>query len=75
MEYNDKVQIAAAANVSIMIDDKIQVLSKFNNDVVKIWFCEDLKKISGTQKYQPELFATFKLATSWNEILDIICYL
>lgn len=72
LEYADKVQIAAQNNVSIMIDDKIQVLSKFNNNVLKIWFCDDLKKISGTKKHQPELFETLKLATSWDEVLEII---
>ena len=46
--YSEKVEIAAKNNVAIMIDDKIQVLSKFSDETLKIWLCDDEKKISGT---------------------------
>ena len=72
LEYYEKVNIATQNNVSIMIDDKIQVLSKFNNLTTKIWFCNDEKKINGTKKYQPDLFNTLKLAINWDEINNII---
>jgi hypothetical protein len=72
LEFYEKVNIATQNNVSIMIDDKIQVLSKFNNLTTKIWFCNDEKKINGTKKYQPDLFNTLKLANDWDEIHNII---
>ena len=72
LEYSEKVEIAAKNNVAIMIDDKIQVLSKFSDETLKIWLCDDEKKISGTKTHQPDLFKTLKLVRYWDEISEII---
>jgi uncharacterized HAD superfamily protein len=71
-EPSEKVKIAAENNISIMIDDKIQVLSKFDDDTLKIWLCNDEKKINGTKSYQPDLFKALKLATNWPQLIEII---
>ena len=71
-EYSDKARLAVENNISIFIDDKIQVLSKFNNDILKIWLCSDEKKINGTKFHQPDLYNTLKLATNWSELTEII---
>lgn len=75
LDCKDKIGIAIEQNVTIMIDDKIQVLSHFNRndvDILKIWLCDEEKKIAGTRKFQPELFASLRLATNWNEVTEII---
>lgn len=72
LERGDKVHLAAQNNVRVMIDDRLQVLSKFGDDVVKIWFCTDEKKIAGTKKHQPDLFGRLKLVTHWDLITDVI---
>ncbi len=71
-DYKDKIIIASKENVSIMIDDKIQVLKTFNNEIYKIWFCSDSKRILGLKKFQPEIFESINLATSWKEVAHLI---
>lgn len=72
LDYKDKNQIAINENVSIMIDDKIQVLSKMNDNIIKIWFCDDNKRINGAKKFQPEIFNIIHLARNWNDVLNLI---
>lgn len=72
LDYKDKNIIAMKENVSIMIDDKIQVLSKINENITKIWFCNDSKRINGAKKFQPDIFELIHLATDWNDVLSII---
>ena len=73
-EYNEKINIAQKLGIDVMIDDKIQVLQSFmpSHYITKIWFCDDVKKIKGTQKYQPELLKTIRLAKNWEMILEIL---
>ena len=71
-EYAQKFEIARRHTINIMIDDKIQVLSLLPDHIVKIWFCSEEQKISGTRKYQPELFEKFKVARNWNDVLDVL---
>ncbi|KAK9830028.1 hypothetical protein WJX72_009292 [[Myrmecia] bisecta] len=68
----DKARIASEHGVGVMIDDHIQVLKAFPEEITKVWFCNEPQKVAGTQKYQPELFATLRLATKWSHILDIV---
>ena len=71
-EFGDKIGIAVDHRVAVMIDDKLQVLKTFNENIIKIWFCDDQKKIDGMRKYQPELLNSVRLAYNWNQVLDII---
>jgi hypothetical protein len=71
-EHGDKAAIAAHHAVNVMIDDRIKVLRTFPDEVVKIWFCDEPKKVAGTRKHQPEIFATLRLATTWSQVLDIV---
>ena len=71
-DYKDKIAIASRENVSIMIDDKIQVLKTFNDDIFKIWFCNDSKRILGLKKYQPDIFESINLATNWKEVACLL---
>jgi hypothetical protein len=72
LENKEKIQIARRENVRIMIDDKIQVLSTFDDYTLKIWLCDDHKKIEGTKKFQPDLFAKLRLALNWQQAIEII---
>eukprot|EP01118_Nematostelium_gracile_P002602 TRINITY_DN1283_c0_g1_i1.p1 TRINITY_DN1283_c0_g1~~TRINITY_DN1283_c0_g1_i1.p1 ORF type:complete len:155 (-),score=29.89 TRINITY_DN1283_c0_g1_i1:80-544(-) len=68
----DKVNLARQANVTIMIDDKIQVLRCFPDTTQKIWFCNDEKRISGLKKYEPELFAKLIVMRDWMQLEDYL---
>ena len=74
INYNEKLAIALRQKVSIIIDDRIQVLATFrnNHDLLKVWFCNDDQKINGTKKYQPDLYQTMRLARNWPEVVNII---
>ena len=72
LENNDKIHIARRENVRIMIDDKMQVLNTFDDYTLKIWLCDDHKKIEGSKKFQPDLFAKVRLAIIWPEAIEII---
>jgi len=72
LEYKEKVDIANREKVKVMIDDKIQVLKNFDADIHKIWFCNDSKKILGLKRYQPEIFESVSLATSWKDVIRLI---
>ena len=72
LENKDKIGIARRENVRIMIDDKMQVLSMFDAETLKIWLCDDQKKIEGTKKFQPDLFASVRHAFKWSEVNQII---
>ena len=74
-EYADKVNIAKELKLEVMIDDKMQVLSSFSDQFLKIWLCDEEKKISGAKKYQPDLFKTLRLAKNWEQILVILSQL
>jgi hypothetical protein len=67
--YEDKVKIATKCNVDVMIDDKIKVLNCFGDQTKKIWLCDDDKKITGANKYQPDLLEKLKVARQWHDIL------
>jgi hypothetical protein len=73
-DYKEKLNIALRENVSIMIDDRIQVLSLFSEHprIMKIWFCQEEKKINGTKKYQPDLFDSLTLARNWSQVAYFI---
>ncbi len=73
-DYKEKLNIALRENVDIMIDDRIQVLSYFNeyHRILKIWFCQDEQKISGTKKYQPDLFESLSLTRDWSQVAHLI---
>lgn len=71
-EYEDKIKIANDNNISIMIDDKMQVLNKFPDTILKIWFCNDNNKILGAKRFQPDFFNSVKIAKNWNDIMAII---
>ena len=71
-DYHEKKMIAAKENVSIMIDDRMQVLSTFNDNILKIWLCNDPKKIVGIQRFQPDIFAKFSHANDWREVASLI---
>lgn len=70
--YDDKINIAKSLGATIMIDDLQKVLNTFPNDIVKIWFCDDIKKVEGAKKYQPEFFNSVIHAWSWEDVKQII---
>jgi len=72
LDYEGKSEIARREKVRIMIDDKIQVLTKLDKKVFKIWLCSDDKRIEGAKKFQPDFFAEVHLARNWSEIREII---
>jgi uncharacterized HAD superfamily protein len=72
LEYDEKVEIAKKNNITIMIDDKIQVLQTFPSTTLKIWLCDDYKKIEGTKKYQKEFYDSVSLANNWEEVKEIL---
>lgn len=71
-DYDDKVKIATLLGITVMIDDKLQVLRTFPDNITKIWLCDDQKRIAGTRKHQPELLETIKLANTWDDIMLIL---
>lgn len=71
-DYKDKIAIANKYKVEVMIDDKMQVLSTFPDEIHRIWFCSDMKKIQGTQKYQPQLLRSVQIASTWTDIASIL---
>jgi hypothetical protein len=70
--YDGKVSIATSQKIDVMIDDKIQVLKTFPSSIRCLWLCDDFQKISGTKKYQPEIFSQLQLVQSWSEVLDFV---
>jgi len=68
-EYDGKISIAIKYNVSVMIDDKMQVLTTFPENIIKIWICDDENKIEGAKKYQPEYLKQVVHAKNWDDIL------
>lgn len=71
-EYYEKIEIAKKKNVSIMIDDLMKVLSTFPTTIMKIWVCDDQKKIDGANKFQKEFYDSVKLARNWKEIKKLL---
>lgn len=67
-EYGDKAGMAARHGVTAMIDDKTQVLAGMPPSVARVWFCAEDKKIAGTRKHQPALFATLSVCRSWVDV-------
>ena len=55
-----------------MIDDKLQVFRKTPNNIQKIWLCNDIKKISGAKKFQPNEVSNVNICSDWNEIVNLI---
>lgn len=70
LEDHQKAELDSG--VSYMIDDKIKVLLTFGDDVKKIWFTNDWKKINGARKYNPEWLEKVEICHTWNEIIDAI---
>ena len=70
--YSGKIEIARREKISVMIDDKLQVLSTFPESIIKIWLCDDQKKITGAKKYQQDLLKSVKLVNCWDDIVTII---
>ncbi len=71
-DYEGKNEITLSENVAIMIDDKMQVLSRLDAGIFKIWLCDDDKKIEGAKKFQPDFFAGAHLARNWVQVEDLI---
>ena len=69
--YEGKLEIAHRQKISVMIDDKIQVLKLFTN-IRRIWVCAEDQKISGTKKHHPELFTCLELCRDWSEIMTAL---
>ena len=55
-----------------MIEDKIQVLKTFSDEFMKIWLCDDEKKICGTRKHQSGLYEELNHATNWQQVIRFI---
>lgn len=72
LDYSGKNKIALEQNVSMMIDDKMQVLSRLDPRIFKIWFCDDSKKIEGAKKYQTDLWNSVHLARNWTEVNKLV---
>lgn len=68
-DYADKVGIATRERLDVMIDDKLQVLSSFPTTIKKVWFCNDVKKIAGTRRYQPDLLGSVVVCGTWAEVM------
>ena len=56
----------------MMIDDHMAVLSKLDESIFKIWFCDDVKKIEAVRKCQPRDFSCVHLARNWKEVEILI---
>jgi uncharacterized HAD superfamily protein len=67
--YKDKAQIIKNNKVTTMIDDKLAVLSNIP-DIELIWFCDDLQKINGTKKYNPNVLNNILIMKDWNAVTE-----
>ncbi|AYV75186.1 MAG: hypothetical protein Terrestrivirus1_60 [Terrestrivirus sp.] len=70
--YGEKNKIALDNDVQFMIDDKIAVLQSMSPTIKKIWFCNDKQKLDGTKKFNPSLFNSLIVISSWNELILFI---
>lgn len=71
-EYSEKCSMCVKLKVNVMIDDKLQVFRDMPNDILKIWLCDDFKKISGAQQFQPDEVSNVTICKNWKEIYDVI---
>lgn len=71
-EYAEKCAICIKLKVNFMIDDKLQVFREIPNTIKKIWLCDDIKKISGAKKFQPDEVTNVSICSDWNEIYNLI---
>lgn len=71
-EYKEKCAICVKQNVNYMIDDKLQVFRDIPNTINKIWLCDNINKINGAYKYQPEEVKKVNICSDWNNILCLI---
>jgi hypothetical protein len=55
-----------------MIDDKLQVFREIPNTINKIWLCNDLNKINGAYKYQPDEVSKVTICNDWLSIEQLL---
>lgn len=71
-EYSEKCGLCKKLNVNYMIDDKLQVFREIPDNIKKIWFCDDIKKINGALKFQNDEASKVHICKDWNDIVKTI---
>lgn len=58
--------------VTIAIDDELNSVLKYSNDVTKIWYCPSIEKINGAKQWQQTQLEKVQVAINWESVIDII---
>jgi len=71
-EYADKAILVKRLGLHYMIDDKLQVFKDIPDNIMKLWLCNDDRKIDGARQFQSSQIDRVHVCRSWSELCSVL---